>query len=49
MLANHCRQLKAVEIRHADIDQDDGDIVFEQELQCFAARGGLDQVFSKLA
>ena len=33
MLADHRGELKAVEFRHADVDQDDGDVVLEQKLQ----------------
>ena len=33
MLADHRRQLEAVEIRHADVDQHDGDLVLEQQLK----------------
>ena len=33
MLADHRRQLEAVELRHADVDENDGDVVLEQELQ----------------
>ena len=32
MLADHRRELEAVELRHADVDQNDGDVVLEQKL-----------------
>ena len=32
MLADHRRQLVAVELGHADVDQHDGDLVLEQAL-----------------
>ena len=49
MLADHRRQLEPVELRHADIDQDDSRLVLEQELQSLACRGRLDQVFPEIA
>ena len=45
MFADHGRELESVQFRHADVDQDDGHIVLEQELERFAAGGGLDQIF----
>jgi hypothetical protein len=48
VLADHRRQLEPVELRHADVDQDDGDILLEQLLERFARRGGLDQILAKL-
>ena len=38
MLADHRGELEAVELRHADVDQDDGDVVLEQMLQRLAGR-----------
>ena len=38
MLADHRGQLEAVELRHADVDQNDGDLVLEQLLQRLARR-----------
>ena len=32
MLADHRRELEAVELRHADVDQHDRDVVLEQKL-----------------
>ena len=49
MLADHRGQLKAVEFRHADVDQNDGDVVLEQELQRLARGRGFDQIFAELA
>ncbi len=49
MLADHRRKLKAVEIRHADVDQHDGDVVLEQELQRFPRRRRLDQILVEFA
>ncbi len=37
MVADHRRQLEAVEIGHADVDQDDGDLVLQQMLERLAA------------
>ena len=33
MLADHGGELEAVELRHADVDENDRDVVLEQELQ----------------
>ena len=38
MLADHRRELEAVELRHADVDQDDGDLVLQQMLERLAGR-----------
>ncbi len=48
MLANHCRELEAVEIRHAHVDEDQCDFVLEQALECLARRRRLEQVFADL-
>jgi hypothetical protein len=42
MLADHGSELEAVELRHADVHQDDGDLLLEQILQRLAGGGGLD-------
>ena len=49
MLADHRRELKAVELRHADVDQDDRDLVLEQNLQRLARRRRLDQILAESA
>src|SRR5215475_3621696 len=43
MLADHRGQLEAVEFRHADVDEDDRDLLLEQVFQRLLGRGGLDQ------
>src|SRR5437588_1741334 len=48
VLADHGGEFEAVEFRHADIDQDDGDVVLEQELERFAAGGDRDQVLAEI-
>ena len=48
MLADHRGELEAVEIRHADVDQDERDLVLEQVLERLARRGGLEQVLADL-
>ena len=48
MLADHGGELETVELRHADVDQDDGDFVLQQVFQRFAAGGGDDEVFAEL-
>ena len=49
MLADHGRELKAVELRHADVDQHDRDVVLEQKFQRLARRARLDQVLAETA
>ena len=49
MLADHRRELKAVELRHADVDQHDRDFVLEQKFQRFARRRRLDQILAESA
>ena len=49
MLADHGGQLKTIQFRHADIDQDNGDVIFEQELQRLTSGGSLDQILAKLS
>ena len=48
MFADHGGEFETVQFRHADVDQNDGDFVLEQELERFAARGGRDQIFAEL-
>ena len=43
VLPDHRRQLVAVEVRHADVDQDHGDVGLQQVLQRLAGRVGGDQ------
>ena len=47
MLADHRRELEAVELRHADVDQDDRDLVLEQLLQRFLAGRRLDEILAR--
>ena len=39
MLADHRGELEAVELGHADVDQDNGDVVRQQVLERLARRG----------
>ena len=48
MFTDHRGQLKTVQFRHANVDQDDGDIVLEQELERFAPRSRRNQILAKL-
>ena len=48
VLADHRGQLVAVEVRHADVDQDDGDLVLQQRLERLARRVGADQLLAQL-
>ena len=48
MLADHGGELETVQLRHADVDQDDRDFVLEQVFQRLAAGRGDDEVFVEL-
>ena len=48
MLPQHLDQLEAVELRHADVDQDDGDVVLQQNLERFARRRRANEVLIQL-
>ena len=48
MFADHRRQLEAIEVRHDDIDQHDGDLMSQQVLQRLVGRVRLDEVLAKL-
>ena len=49
MLANHRRQLEPIELRHANIDEDDRNLQLEQLLERLAGGGGLHEILSELA
>jgi hypothetical protein len=49
VLADHGSQLEPVELRHADVHQDDGDILLEQLLERLPGRSGLDEILAQLA
>src|SRR6185312_2152430 len=49
VLADHLGELKAVELRHADVDQHHRDVVLEQKRQRLARRRRLHQVLVELA
>ena len=48
MLADHRGELEAVQLRHADVDQNDRDFVLEQIFQRLAAGRGVDEIFVEL-
>ncbi len=48
VLPNHIRQFEAVNLRHADIHQDNRNIPFEKIFERLSAGIGLDQILSKL-
>src|SRR6202020_976077 len=48
MLADHGRECEAVELGHADVDENNGDFVLEEIFQGLAARGRHHKVFAKL-
>ncbi len=49
MLADQVGQLKAIEVRHAHVHQDDRDVGFEEMLQRLFSRRGLDQIFPEFS
>ncbi len=49
MLPDHRRQLEAVELRHADVDQHHRDVGLEQMLERLARRVRLDEVLAHVA
>src|SRR5258708_39931540 len=49
MLANQGRELEAVEVGHADVDQHDRDVLLQQMLEGLLGRVGHDEVFPELA
>ena len=46
MVADHCRQLKSVELRHRDVHKDDRDFIAQQLLERLTTRGGLDEILA---
>ena len=48
MLADHRGELEAVELGHADVHQDDRNLVLEQLLQRLLGGRGDDQIVAKL-
>ncbi len=49
MLADHRGQLVAIELRHDDVHEHDGDVVAQQKLEGLGRRAHLDQVLAQLA
>ena len=47
MLADHGGELEPVQFRHADVDQDDGDLVLEQDLERLASRSRDDEILAE--
>ena len=47
MFADHGRELEPIQFRHADVDEDDGNVVLEQELERFPPGRSLDQVLAE--
>src|SRR6185437_7860989 len=45
VIADHGGKLEAVQVGHADVDQDNGDVRFKQMLKRFPPRACLEQVF----
>jgi hypothetical protein len=48
MIADHRRKLKSIQFRHADIDEDDRDLVLEQNLQRLAPGGSGNEVLAEI-
>src|SRR5262249_36593710 len=49
MLANQIGQLKTVDVRHADVQQNDGDVFLQQMIKSLAPGACLDEVFVQAA
>src|SRR6202034_373378 len=49
MLANHVRELEAVDIGHAHIHQHDSDVVLQQALERFGGSAGFDEILAEFA
>ena len=49
MLADHLGEFEPVQLRHADIHEDDGDVVLEQKFERFFRRRDLDEVLAEIA
>ena len=48
MIADHRRELEAVELRHDDVDQHDGDVVAQQVIEGFPRRARGNEVLAQL-
>jgi len=48
MFADHRRQLEAVELGHANVHEDDGNVMLEEVFERLFGRGGLDQPLAQL-
>jgi hypothetical protein len=48
MLADHRGELEPVQFRHADVDQNDGNLVLQEILERFPPGGSDHQIFAKL-
>ncbi len=44
MVADHLRQLEAVQVRHADVHDDDRELVLQKMLECLARRAGRHEI-----
>src|SRR5262249_42181008 len=47
MIADHPSEFKPVELRHADIAENDSDVLLEKMLERLSGGPGFDQVFSE--
>ena len=48
MLADHGGEFETVQLRHADVDQNDRDFVLEQVFERLAAGSGHDEILAEL-
>ena len=48
VFADHRGQLKAIELRHADVDEDNRDLLLEKLFKRLPGRSGLDEVLAQL-
>ena len=46
MIADHRRELETVDVRHVDVDENDGDVVLEQQLERLRGVAGAQQVLA---
>src|SRR5262249_34998381 len=49
VLADHFRQLEAIDVRHAHIHQNNSWVGLEQEFQCLLGRAGFEQILTEIS
>ena len=48
MIADHRRELKTIDIRHVDVNENDSDVVPQEELERLRGITGAQQVFAEM-